>query len=146
MDTERKIKVGGNVDSWCGKCKMMLAHTIEAMVGDKPARVHCNTCKSQHIYKANPPSTTTRPARARAAGKSGDAEPPTPKTRATKYQTLLKGKDMAGARSYSSSETYEAGDVLQHPTFGTGVATAVKEGSKVEVLFETGSKVLIHGR
>ena len=28
------LKPGGNVDSWCGKCSMMLAHTIEAMVGD----------------------------------------------------------------------------------------------------------------
>src|ERR1051325_4063361 len=135
-------KPGGTIDSWCGKCKMMLAHTIEALVGDKPARVHCNTCKSQHTYKANPPNTSTRPTRARTGRSDSDA----PKTRATKYQTLLKGKDMAGAKSYSSKETYEAGDVLEHPTFGTGVATAVKEGSKVEVLFESGSKVLIHGR
>ena len=50
MKTGRiKAKVGSDIDSWCGKCKRILAHTVEAMVGDKPARVNCNTCKSQHF-------------------------------------------------------------------------------------------------
>jgi hypothetical protein len=53
---------------------------------------------------------------------------------------------MSAAKTYSSKDTYEPGDVLQHPTFGFGVATAVKDGTKIEVLFESGSKVLIHGR
>jgi hypothetical protein len=35
---------------------------------------------------------------------------------------------------------------MQHPSFGFGVATAVKDVTKVEVLFETGPKVLVHGR
>jgi hypothetical protein len=140
METETsKKKVGGTVDSWCGKCKMVLAHTIEAMVGEKPARVHCNTCQSQHSYKAHAPTTTTRQTRTREPGA-------TPRTRATRYQTLLKDKDSAAAKSYSVKETYEAGDVMEHPNFGRGVATAVKEGNKIEVLFESGSKVLIHGR
>ena len=40
METEGSAKkIGGTIDSWCGKCKLILAHTIEAMVGDKPARV-----------------------------------------------------------------------------------------------------------
>jgi hypothetical protein len=53
---------------------------------------------------------------------------------------------VAAAKSYSSKDRYETGDVLEHPTFGLGVATAVKDATKVEVLFENGSKVLIHGR
>ena len=53
---------------------------------------------------------------------------------------------MATAKSYSSKNTYSPGDVFEHPIFGLGVTTAVKDGTKIEVLFETGSKVLIHGR
>src|SRR5438067_14243 len=140
MESEMsKKKLGGTVDSWCGKCKMILAHTIEALVGDKPARVHCNTCQSQHSYKAHAPTPATRTARTREPGAA-------PKTRATKYQTLLRDKEAAVAKNYSFKEVYEPGDVLEHPNFGRGVATAVKEGNKVEVLFESGSKVLIHGR
>ncbi len=124
------LKPGGTVDSWCGTCKLILAHTIEAMVGDKPARVHCNTCQAQHSYKPNKPGTSAR---------SG-------KPRPTKYQTLLNGKDMAHAKRYSTKDKYEPGDILDHPSFGVGVATAVKDGTKVEVTFEGGVKLLIHGR
>jgi len=143
METERNPRPGGTIDSWCGKCKLVLAHTIEAMVGDKPARVHCNTCKSQHSYKANPPNTAPRKVRQRE-GDNHLASPPT-RTRATRYQTLLKD-NTAVAKAYSPSDQYEAGDVLEHPKFGRGVTTAVKDATKIEVLFEGGSKTLVHGR
>src|SRR5439155_22472455 len=99
------LRPGGNVDSWCGKCKMVLAHTIEAMVGDKPARVHCNTCKSPHSYKPHAPDAAGTPPRAAA------------KPRSTRYQTLLKGKDMAEAKNYSSKHKDSPGDAKPHPSF-----------------------------
>jgi len=141
MANEVGLKVGDNVDGWCGKCKMVLAHTIEAMVGTKPARVTCNTCRSQHSHKPNPPGDSPRVAR---SASSGEKAPP--KGRANRYQVLLKGKDTALAKSYSIRDSYAPGDVLQHPSFGLGIATAVKDGAKVEVLFENGPKVLVHGR
>src|SRR5436190_8869295 len=95
-----KKELGGTIDSWCGTCKMILAHTIEAMKGDKPARVHCNTCNAQHGYKANKPGTTTR----------------TSKPRPTQYQKLLGSKDVAKARPYSIKDSYAEGDVVSHPT------------------------------
>src|SRR3954471_6262823 len=107
-----KSKPGGTIDSWCGKCKLILAHTIEAMVGDKPARVHCNTCKSQHTYKANKPGTSSGQARQRKSS-DGVVAAQTPRVRASRYQSLLK-KSTAAAKSYSSKDRYEAGDILQH--------------------------------
>src|SRR5213592_3205939 len=89
---EAMLKPGGNVDSWCGKCKLVLAHTIEAMVGEKPARVHCNTCNAQHTYKAQQP-----------AAAASSAAPGSPaKARPSRYHSLLKGKDTSHARDYSS--------------------------------------------
>jgi hypothetical protein len=113
---------------------MILAHTIEAMVGDKPARVHCNTCNSQHTYKANKP------------GDGAAARKTTRKPRATKYEISLAGKNVAQAKPYSPKETYAAGDVLDHPTFGVGVTSAVKDPTKIEVIFEGGVKLLAQGR
>jgi hypothetical protein len=133
MKTEVMLKPGGTVDSWCGKCKLMLAHTIEAIVGKKPARVHCNTCQTQHGYKPNKPASSLTP---RQPGKP----------RANRYQTLLKGKDVGSAKAYSTKDSYMPGDVIQHPTFGSGVTTAVKDATKIEVLFEGGPKVLVHRR
>jgi hypothetical protein len=57
----------------------------------------------------------------------------------------LRAKSAAVAKTYSLQNKYEPGDVLEHPTFGRGVTTAVKDG-KIEVLFESGSKMLVHGR
>jgi len=131
---EAMSKPGDTIDSWCGTCKMMLAHTIEAMVGNKPARVHCNTCNAQHGYKATKPGE-------RAAGAKSPGKP-----RISSYQKLLNGKDMAQAKPYSSKDNYAAGDVLDHPSFGVGVTTAVKDGTKIEVAFEGGVKILVHGR
>jgi hypothetical protein len=125
-------KLGSNIDSWCGKCKMVLAHTIEAMVGDKPKRVLCNTCKSQHAYKAQAAKTSSTP----RAGK----------TAASKYQSALKASSTAVAKTYSQTSKYEAGDILDHSTLGRGVTTAVKDGAKIEVLFESGLKTLVHAR
>jgi hypothetical protein len=138
------LKLGGNVDCWCGKCKMILAHTIEAMVGVKPARVHCNTCRAQHSYKPNQPGESSGQPRKRAAVAGAGAT--SGRGGANRYHALLKGKDMATAKNYSIKESYVLGDLLQHPSFGFGVATAIKDVTKVEVLFESGPKVLIHGR
>ena len=138
------LKVGGNVDSWCGKCNLMLAHTIEAMVGDKPARVHCNTCRSQHGFKPYKPGEAPRQVRERQ--ERGPLGPQPGKVRASHYQELLKGRNMALAKRYSPKDKYAPGDVVEHPTFGVGVATALKDATKIEVLFEDGAKVLVHGR
>jgi len=126
------MKLGSNIDSWCGKCKMLLAHTIDAIVGDKPKRVTCNTCKTQHAYKAQEPKAPSTP----RTGKSA----------ANKYQSMLKASSTAVAKTYSPTSKYEAGDILDHRTLGRGVTTAVKDGAKIEVLFEGGLKTLIHAR
>jgi hypothetical protein len=57
----------------------------------------------------------------------------------------LKDKNIAHAKHYSPKDKYTPGDVVQHPTFGVGVARVVQE-TKIEVLFEDGPKVLVHGR
>ena len=127
MKTARiKAKVGSDIDSWCGKCKRILAHTVEAMVGDKPARVNCNTCKSQHSYKPHPLDRSSQRARKRD-GSDG--------------QTIQRSRRPILPRTSMNRVTS-----WKHPTFGRGITTAVKDGTKIEVLFESGSKTLIHGR
>ena len=138
------LKPGDSVDSWCGTCKIILAHTIEAMVGDKPARVHCNTCNAQHNYKPNKPGGAAKKARLRDP--AVPREPRVAKARPSHYQKLLNSKDMSLAKRYSTKDSYAPGDVLQHPNFGVGVTTAIKDGTKIEVLFEGGMKMLVHGR
>ena len=78
--------------------------------------------------------------------KNQAAGTPSVRPTANRYKALLKRSDTAAAKKYSPKDRYETGDVLEHASFGRGVATAVRDGTKIEVLFESGSKLLIQGR
>ena len=136
------LKPGDSVDSWCGKCKLILAHTIEALVDDTPARVHCNTCDAQHRYKPYKPGEAPKTVRKRAAA----GGPKTRRARPSQYEKLLNGQDMSLAKPYSPTNSYVTGDVVEHARFGVGVTTTIKAGSKIEVVFEDGVKTLVHER
>jgi hypothetical protein len=142
MKTEiKKNQVAGTIDGWCAKCQLILPHTIDAMVGNKPTRVHCNTCESKHAYK---PSEPANAAPRQLQSETGNGAKPV-RLPANRYKALLKKSDTAVAKKYSPKDRYETGDVLEHASFGRGFATAVRGGTKIEVLFETGSKLLIQG-
>jgi hypothetical protein len=141
-------KVGGEVDAFCTRCKMNLAHTILAMVGTKIARVRCNTCGGDHAYRS-PPGSTDRPSSS-TRGSTGAARATRsasekPEKVVISFEEQLAGKDVAGAPKYSPKDTYKVDQVIQHPTFGLGFVTAVR-GDKVDVTFKSETKTLVHGR
>jgi hypothetical protein len=136
-----KPVVGKDVDSWCTRCKLILAHTVEAMVGAKVTRVHCNTCGSQHAFRPTAPGKSAAASKA-AASKARDAK----MTSEKQYEALLRGKDASKARNYAPSERFAATELIRHPTFGLGFVLTVKESNKIEVAFADGPKVLAHGR
>ena len=144
----QRVQVGNNVDSWCTRCKLMLAHTVEAMVGAKITRVHCNTCGAQHAYRSHQPGERAakggKGTRAeRVARGAGNADARSPKLG---YEALMQGRDVATARRYASAERFAPADLIRHATFGVGLVTKIKEGNKIEVLFPDGPRVLVHGR
>ena len=138
-----KIKPGSTVDSWCTKCKLVLAHTVEAMVESKITRVHCNTCRGQHAYRASAPGSTK-------AGSSGTKRPSTKAVDAvpkrSEYETLLRGRTADKARAYATSERFAPGELINHSSFGLGVVTGERDSVKIDVVFPDGPKVLLHGR
>lgn len=136
------VKVGGEVDSWCTRCEMNLAHTVHAVVDHKPVKVECNTCHTVHRYRA-PPGTKpvrtvgNRPAAARSAA---------PDKRTISFEELLRARDLASAARYSPKATYKVDQVIEHPTFGLGFVSAVRDAQKIEVTFRTDVKVLVQGK
>lgn len=141
-------RTGGDVDAWCGKCNLLLAHTVEAMVGESIKRVHCNTCGSQHAYRPHPPGQggSTRTPREPKPRASSTQKAGSGAARASDYENYMKGRETAEVRRYSPKSRYLAGEVIEHPKFGKGIATALKDGDKLEILFPDGPRVLIHGR
>lgn len=132
-------KVGGEIDAFCNKDKMQLAHTILAMVGEKVARVQCNTCKSEHAYRGKAP--VARKPRSTPESKAAAAAAKITVT----FDQLMSAKDMGQAKKYSARETFSKDDLIDHPTFGFGIVQEART-DKVTVLFKMEEKTLVHAR
>ena len=133
------VKVGGEVDAFCTKCQLTLAHTVHAVVSGRPVKVECNTCHAVHRYRGSIGSSASRagpraerPARERAA--------------VAGFDELLASKKVQGAQPYSPKRSYAVDDVVDHPIFGRGFVSAVRDASKVEVTFRSDVKLLVQAR
>lgn len=133
------IKVGGEVDAFCTRCELTLAHTVHAVVGGKPVKVECNTCHGVHRYRGGAGG---------AAPRSGPRaeRPAREKPAVVGFDELLAARKVASAQPYSPKRTFAADDVLDHPLFGRGFVSAVRDGGKIEVTFRSEVKILVHGR
>mgnify|MGYP001263837666 CR=1 FL=1 len=129
--------VGEDVDAWCSKCKMELAHTIIAIIDELPKKVKCNTCGGQHNYRLKP-------------GKKSDGK--IRKTnRKTKssisnleiYESHLAGFDLSRATKYKMEGSFTQDEVIDHPFFGAGIVVSVVNSKKIEILFKEGTRLLV---
>ncbi len=149
----KPLKAGGEVDSWCTKCRLVLNHRIIAMMGTKPVRVECSTCGSHHNFRATAPGD--KPAAAASGGRSaGSAEPRAPRvTTATKaeqarvvreqsWERAVTGRAVTDFRRYNIYETFKEGDLVKHSKFGDGIVTRIIDASKVEILFKDEARTL----
>ena len=128
-------RVAGEVDAFCTRCKLTLAHTIVAMVGSKIARVRCNTCGGEHVFRtADLASRSTRSS-------------PTPSRQRTvlSFADRLAQSNPAEATLYNPKLTYVVDQLINHPTFGLGIVTALRQ-DKIDVAFKAAAKTLIQGR
>jgi hypothetical protein len=137
------IKVGGEVDAFCTRCKLVLGHTTLALVGKRIARVRCNTCQGEHQFHAESPEDRVR-AKARKPSRALD---PSAATRASltiggaDLDRMLQGKDLSHPRKYRTTESFTKDEVLDHSSFGLGVVLVLR-GERMEVLFRDGIKTL----
>jgi hypothetical protein len=152
----KPLRAGGEVDSWCTKCKLVLNHRIIAMVGGTPARVECSTCGSHHNFRARAPGekapSTASP---RASSSSGGTRAPRA-TSATKaqqaaldrersWEKAVSGKAVSEFRNYRVDETFAEGDLIRHKKFGDGIVTRILDPRKVEILFKDEPRTLAQG-
>jgi hypothetical protein len=153
----KPLKAGGEVDSWCTKCKLVLNHRIIAMVGTTPVRVECSTCNSHHNFRARAPGDKAPSTGSASRSSSGTSAAGPRSTRGpTKAQQVvldrertweksIAGKSVHDFRPYRVSEIFEEGELVRHSKFGDGVVTRLLEGKKVEILFKDDARTLAHG-
>jgi len=131
---------------------MTLNHRVVAMVRGTVKRVLCLTCNKQHNYRApkegEGPEPSAPAERASAGSKSSKKAGSVPKaTNATReWQANVANKDSTEFVPYSIHETFEVGQLVSHPKFGSGYVKETMTAQKLCILFKDGPRTLIHGR
>ena len=127
------ISPGQNIDSYCGKCKLSLDHTIMTMDGEAVAKVRCKTCGSMHKFKSPLDAQKARKPRA----KKGAGEAATTEIVWEAGLAAAKGKE----RDYSMASRYRIGDIVNHQTFGKGVVVKLYP-NKCDMLFKDRERLM----
>ena len=63
--------------------------------------------------------------------------------RPRKGAVTVSEEDLAKAKPYAQDGVFQVGDIIRHRKFGPGSVLEVKPDGKMEVGFETGSKLLV---
>jgi hypothetical protein len=155
----KPLRAGGEVDSWCTKCKLVLNHRVIAMVSGTPVRVECSTCGSHHNFRARAPGEKA-PAAARATSTSASSASSGPRStrvssaakaqqaaldRERSWEKAVSGKAVSEFKSYRVDETFAEGDLVRHKKFGDGIVTRILDPRKVEILFKDEPRTLAQG-
>jgi hypothetical protein len=145
----KALKVAGEVDSWCTKCRLVLNHRIVSMKLGKAYQVECLTCRATHLWRA------TVPGEKPAASAVGERAPKSSASRSSRvtpamrheqsWEKAIAGRGVHEFKSYNTGGSFQEGDLLRHKKFGDGVVTRVIDLHKVEVLFKDEAKTLAQG-
>jgi hypothetical protein len=160
--TTKKPRTGGEIDSWCTKCRLDLTHRIIAMVGDEVKRVECKTCGSHHNYRApksereskaaqKVAARAERESKAPASGGAKSGERLSSAARAERdaviaWEKAIAGQPISAFKSYRVNLVLSEGELVRHPKFGDGVVAKVIDQGKVEILFKDGPRMMAHGQ
>jgi hypothetical protein len=155
----KPLRVAGEVDSWCTRCRLILNHRIVSMKSSRPYQVECLTCRAQHLWRPNPPGERSeRPGErsARAGDQTGNGDRSrSSATRSTRphaalrheqrWEQAIAGHAVLEFKPYEVAATFQEGELLRHKKFGDGVVTRVIDAHKVEVLFRDEARTLAQG-
>jgi len=148
----KPLRVAGEVDSWCTKCRLVLNHRIVSMKVGKAYQVECLTCRSTHVWRPNAPGEKAPAASGGGSVRPGRASTAPKSTRITaamkqeqQWEKAIAGRGMNEFKAYNTTATFQEGQLLRHKKFGDGVVTRVIDAHKVEVLFKDEAKTLAQG-
>jgi hypothetical protein len=123
------LRVGGEVDAWCGPCDSLTTHHIIAMVDENPKQVVCQACGGRHGFRITPARKSTAEA----------AKPTTPKESEAARKAEQKAEELRAlgrevaettqVRAFNARDRYKVGEVISHPNYGRGKVETVLRSS-----------------
>ncbi|HEY4016975.1 MAG TPA: hypothetical protein VGM06_26765 [Polyangiaceae bacterium] len=149
----KPLRVAGEVDSFCTKCRLVLNHRIVSMKAGKAHQVECLTCRTTHLWRPNAPGE-----KAASSGKSAGVSDrprsgsPSKAPRATpamkleqQWEKAIAGRGVNEFKAYNVGGNFAEGDLVRHKKFGDGVVVRVIDAGKIEILFRDEAKTLAQG-
>jgi len=136
------LRVGGEVEAWCGKCDGLKTHNIVAMVGEDPKQVICQACGSRHTFRTSP-ARKRETADAVVSSTKRQAVDPEAARRAEVQRALA--EELATAvtvRPFNPKERYKAGEIISHVEYGRGKIENVLRSSLLVRFSRAGLKPL----
>ena len=134
--SDEKITVGSEIWSYCGKCKEPTTHVVLNMLDDvSMGKLQCPVCKAKHNYR-DPEKVAAKAAAAAAKVQ------PTPEELWKAAMESWNGE----SRAYAMNESFVAGEIIDHPSFGKGVVEVLIDNNKIQTIFENGTKLLMHAQ
>lgn len=119
--------VGCTIDARCTRCRKNLPHTVVSLKKNHLERVRCSVCDWEHVYRA-----TVQP-----KGNTGQKV-----AENNDWKELQSTHHHEKAAAYSISGKYTPESWINHPTLGLGLVRKVTGEHTIEVLFETGPKLM----
>lgn len=126
---------------------MTLNHRVVAMVGGAAKRVVCLTCNKQHNFRKPKGAAGNGPSPSKAGSAKKQASPaPKALSGTREWQANVADRDSSDFLPYSIHTTFEAGQLVNHPKFGSGYVKETLASQKLCILFKDGPRTLVHGR
>ncbi len=138
----RRTTVGSELDSYCGRCKLVLNHVVTAMVEEEPRRVRCLTCQSEHNHRL----PSVKKAKTATKGRSTSSRSTSKSSLTGRWQTALASWDGSTTKNYSIYETFNVDEWISHSKFGNGLVIDTPSSDRIITLFESGEKMLMQGK
>jgi ribosomal protein L44E len=148
----RPLRVAGEIDSWCTRCKLFLNHRVVSMKAGKAYQVECLTCRSQHLWRGSSPGDKpapsgggSRPKASTPGGARAALRAQAANRQEQQWEKATLGRSVLEFKPYEVSGLFQEGELVRHKKFGDGVVTRVIDGHKVEVLFRDEPRTLAQG-
>ena len=149
----KALRVAGEVDSWCTKCRLVLNHRVVSMKAGKAYQVECLTCRATHLWRPNAPGekapagTGAGSERARALSSAPGRTPrlTVAARHEQQWEKAIAGRGVSEFKPYNVGGSFAEGDLIRHKKFGDGLVTRIIDAHKVEVLFRDEAKTLAQG-
>ena len=119
------------------------------MVAGAAKRVVCLTCNKQHNFR-KAKGDGKGPGPTSLAGPRASKKNASPAPKATsgmrEWQANVADRDSSDFLPYSIHTTFQTGQLVNHPKFGSGLVKETLASRKLSILFKDGPRTLVHGR